>query len=76
MKVWSSEEGYLVPKTSELEKEVNTIKRLWKESNSLRGYCPHERSDIMRKYNHPDYYIGYVAEHLGVVSVSLYFKEF
>lgn len=72
VKVWSSDEGYLVEPTQEVVAEVKKVCDLWKESRALEGYCPHEREAKMYEYNTPGYTIGTVAEHTGVVCVVLY----
>lgn len=74
-KVWSSMEGYLVPPTKKLKQQVEKIYQLWAESRALEGYCPHAREAKVKEYSHPNYEIGCVSEHYGVVEIILFRKE-
>lgn len=73
VKVWASDQGgYLVEKTPELEREVKKIQQLWRESDELKGYCPHAREAKLYEYNSPGYEISTCAEHYGVTVVILW----
>lgn len=72
--VWNSDCGYLVSKTHEIETEVAMVLKLWDESDALRGYCPNAREEKLHEYNNPNFQIGTVAEHTGVVFVALFRK--
>ena len=73
--VWNSDYGFLVPKTHEIEAEVNKVLDLWEESDAMRGYCPHAREEKLYEYSSPNFQITTVTEHTGVVFVALYKKD-
>lgn len=75
IEVWNSDCGYLVPKTHEIETEIERVLKLWDESDALPGYCPHEREQKLYEYSNPNFEIETVTEHTGVVFVAVYMKN-
>ena len=71
VEVWSNGR-YYVEKTPELETEVKKVRAIWKESDDIPGYNPFAKAEKMNDYNSDGYSIGFVTEHYGVASVSLY----
>ena len=74
VKVWS-DGRYFVEKTPEIEAEVKKVCAIWKESDEIPGYNPFAKAGKMEDYKSDGYEIGFVTEHYGVASVTLYKED-